>query len=158
DGRRGDGIQAQWIIGVVNAERRVHDRQENLQFKPSGHSRDPVREWRRAEGGSKIERLLPGTVQAHVEIGTAVLRVLQKLQFRVGNSQLRGAQNRINAKVREGRDRDFWSNRDSVFQVAHHLQIAAREDRLVSGNLYRVVPPLRIGLVEWHCGTIRILQ
>src|SRR6266852_6367339 len=48
-GRCCAAVEAQGIVGVVNAEGRIDDRKHGLQFDPGGHSHNPVGARNRAE-------------------------------------------------------------------------------------------------------------
>src|SRR6266404_9892934 len=47
-GRRCAAIEAQGIVGIVNAEGRINDWKHRLQFDAGGHTRNPVGAWNRS--------------------------------------------------------------------------------------------------------------
>ena len=119
----GDGaaVEAQGIIGVVNAEGRIDDGKHRLQLESGGHARNPVS----AGNGLRYWRELPEVLpppdskrKAGVSVGQPN-RVLSRVLYWTGlicNCDVRRIG--IDAHVDKGRDRDRASDGDAVFEVA----------------------------------------
>src|ERR1039458_5418192 len=84
-GRVCSAVEAEGVVGVVNAERRVDDRKHRLQFDPGGHTHNPIGarnrlEVLRGEGkavGAKRLPALTGVSRGCIQYRTAELSAYQ---------------------------------------------------------------------------------
>src|SRR5207253_2049055 len=96
--RRGDDlIEPQRIVGIVNAEGSIHDRQNHLKFETSGGARLPVgtRDGPNVFVEGKI--LSADAIQTYVQSGTSESGAIERIQSLVGDAQLRLAQDAVQA-------------------------------------------------------------
>src|SRR5208282_5101589 len=136
-GRRRAAIEAQGVVGKVNAEGRIDDRKHGLQFEPGGHTHSPVGARNRAEvlrdvadgvaAGTRIRRL-------GAEDRAAEQRALQGFVLDRVDLQLRSTQDRIDARIDKGRDGDWPGNGNAVFKVAVQTEVAAGSYELIIWN------------------------
>src|SRR5579885_3130830 len=120
DGRLQEGPDNQRIVGPIEAERGIDDRQQHLQLQPGGHAR--------ALGARGYPRLAFETRLRELAIeGVNAAGV---------HHQLVGAQDLVDAGIEEGCQRHRSDDGNAVLEISDQLGVAAREDHLVDRNIH----------------------